>query len=76
MRRRLADLGFALAATASLAAGFMLGVLAIDGNGTGAAVARTATVATNGDTDWISASERTLSDVYFFDTSGGTELSQ
>jgi len=76
VRRRIADFGFALASAAALSAGFMLGVLALgDGaRSTPATVATTA--AASVDTDLLSASERTLSDVYFFDTASNTETSQ
>jgi anti-sigma factor RsiW len=74
-RRRATDYGFALAAAASLTAGFMLGVLAIDDgtapSASAPAAARTATPMT--DADWLTSSEPTLSDVYFFDAAGGGE---
>jgi hypothetical protein len=68
--RRVAGFGFALAAAASLTAGFMLGVLAVDD---GMAPSSPAAARTTADADWITSSGPTLSDVYFFETAGGEE---
>jgi len=73
VQRRVADLGFALATAASLAAGFTLGVLAIrDGTAPGVPAA----TATTADADLLVASETTLSDVYFSGGTNGAEQTQ
>lgn len=72
-RRRVADLGFALATAASLAAGFTLGVLAVRD---GAAPSATTSVATAADADLLVTSETTLSDVYFSGGTNGEEQAQ
>ncbi len=77
VRRRILDVTFAMATAGALAGGFMLGVLAFDGRGAAVAPDPTSmTASATTDTDWLTSPERSLSDVYFFDTSNGTENAQ
>jgi len=69
-RRRWVDLTFAAATAGALAAGFVLGIVTLDGSAVARNVVVQSTTAT-AESDWATSSEPSLSDVYFFDNSSG-----